>query len=968
MIKITTVMDKIIRHTDLRKYYRDSLSKPLISINLYANLKQIQDHPSGNSQPGLGPPPPKIQRPNVRQLQGMPEDLARSLLNLADKGIWIAKNSKSPTGGKTTETSNISTQAACKKPNFCIDTFKGVHIPLLPGHSLWGHDYDPITGLKDYHQVKSVLDLNIILNGSIIHHPDCTSNHVLRKGKKIPLVQALEDTKNTRSCQGKKPCSYCSKRWDPLNSILFEHAHVKICTDGSTFRGRPSGVGLIFMADNIKCNDLWKIKGDWWTISEEDNYIAELAAIHKAIRAPPININTTIFSDSLSCIQAIQLCIDSGPRFNPLRKAGRPYILAINKAIQAREKVGASTTLTHVRSHSGKRDPASVGNAAADYTARFAALNPSKKGSTSMNLMAHDLNFIIMANGKNNGDSSSPIHGDIRKAIKSHMASLNDQTWAQRKSRGALIKAYPKQVDKIIKAVWKPGNPLSSDSVTMALIGLTKSSRKYKDPANNFAREPCHRCGTGAVLSALHALHTCPRNASALNDRDAKIAETLGIPKNTPDHTHSDLLIKYSHESSEIVINLLTDSTKGPSRKSPVSLNFSHDSNGHSLPTPQSSKGKRKRTAQIPLSKHNIVRLLSIQGARTWDGQNYLSKSVPKETWDSTTIAIWDSFTNLHTKPMKWHAIDWRTACRDSLRTYSDLYYNPIISPNPWGSTWHSHSKHDELLGGSWFPTQSGFLTNRYSIVALSSDRNQQQSSFTEANSAMLASTQPARVIIWAEDTTENRSTILNIHSDKARSHILAEAPAGSVSLSPFEMDQFGAHQTAKILNKQALILVLIENDTAPGFNFTTFTESLSRDNEDDISFFPCPWSYPPCPDDLPTRDPDKDSERQPPSTYPFMLWCRSEIPAALSPSTGPLADTLKHTPPANRPTANDTVDPILSCLGTTSSAIKSSHAFFASPSQFFNENPPTTNIPKIIFSTTLDIYRKCEAMRKWKS
>jgi hypothetical protein len=154
----------------------------------------------------------------------------------------------------------------------------------------------------------------------------------------------------------------------------------------------------------------------------------------------------------------------------------------------------------------------------------------------------------------------------------------------------------------------------------------------------------------------------------------------------------------------------------------------------------------------------------------------------------------------------------------------------------------------------------------------------------------------------------------------------------------------------------------------APGFDLHTLSDPILESN-DSITFSSIPWSYKPIPDDLPIRSPHTDSERLPPSTYPQMAWCRSDLPATIGPSApGPLMDSIKLAHPSDRPTKDDVVHAILACLGTTSTSMKSSYAFYAPLTQFFLDPPLFTTIPKLILYSTLDIYRKSEAMRKWKT
>jgi hypothetical protein len=379
------------------------------------------------------------------------------------------------------------------------------------------------------------------------------------------------------------------------------------------------------------------------------------------------------------------------------------------------------------------------------------------------------------------------------------------------------MRSYPNQVTNIIKSIWDPSNHLSSTSVVMALTSLTMVTRKHNTPAGIFERDLCSRCGTGAHLSPLHVLHSCPRNASALNERDESIAAFLHIPKNTVNHSKPDLLDKYSFQATDIVCNILCASPPfGPIKKTARDLYFTYDRVGDPLAPPNNVGNHSNSPLSFPITKLNIRQLLSIQGARTWDGSNYMAKSVPQEVWETTSSAIWDTISDLHTVPMRWHALDWRTACRDILRTYSDLHYNPLISPNPWGASWYTYNPNAELLGGTWSPSQADYMINRYTMVALTEDLDDQSSTITDAYKAMHSSSNPARVVILADDNPLNRGATLTANSENVRSHILATVPTNSINLSPFQMDQYGMKPVSTHLNSRNLILILIENELAP--------------------------------------------------------------------------------------------------------------------------------------------------------
>jgi hypothetical protein len=89
-------------------------------------------------------------------------------------------------------------------------------------------------------------------------------------------------------------------------------------------------------------------------------------------------------------------------------------------------------------------------------------------------------------------------------------------------------------------------------------------------------------------------------------------------------------------------------------------------------------------------------------------------------------------------------------------------------------------------------------MVNRYTMVALTENPENQSATIIDAGRAMQSSSQPARVVILADDTPQNRLAIAYTYSGSVRSHILATAPPESVSLSPFEMDHWGEKKSFK--------------------------------------------------------------------------------------------------------------------------------------------------------------------------
>jgi hypothetical protein len=83
--------------------------------------------------------------------------------------------------------------------------------------------------------------------------------------------------------------------------ITQEDLLVLACTDGSTYRDKLSGSGVVYMEDHYHEREIW-LTGSYWKIKQEDNYAAELAAINRAIRSVPITVPIGIYTDSDSSI------------------------------------------------------------------------------------------------------------------------------------------------------------------------------------------------------------------------------------------------------------------------------------------------------------------------------------------------------------------------------------------------------------------------------------------------------------------------------------------------------------------------------------------------------------------------------------------------------------------------------------------------------------------------------------------
>jgi len=271
-------------------------------------------------------------------------------------------------------------------------------------------------------------------------------------------------------------CAGCRPLWSVDNAFVNSLFKARICTDGSTYANKRSASAFAFCEDGMRRKELWQEKGFYWTITVTDNYVAELAAIHAALRSIPVNVNLVIHTDSLSAVQSIRSTLRAPEHTNYLRKAGRPYVRAVCHTIAARRAHGATTNILHVRAHTGGRDTPSIGNAAADRMAKWQAWEDEEPDS-AMNLMHNENAYVLHTCAWSPPDerggaieTKTPVHGDVREHIKKHLAARRLLDWGSRPKRGALARSHPDQTCKAIDNLWS-WTP-SSSTISMMMTCL----------------------------------------------------------------------------------------------------------------------------------------------------------------------------------------------------------------------------------------------------------------------------------------------------------------------------------------------------------------------------------------------------------------------------------------------------------------------------------------------------------------
>jgi ribonuclease HI len=324
------------------------------------------------------------------------------------------------------------------------------------------------------------------------------------------------------------------------------------CTDGSTYKGRNSGAGFVFLHDQYIAHET-ALTGASWRISVEDNFVAEMAAINRAIRSVPLNVDITIHTDSKSCIQAIQKFKKQGPNYIGLECSARTHLRAICRAKHARETLGRSkTTIKHVRSHTGARTKPAVGNAAADRYAKKAVQEDME--NEDINLAQNDLPYLLHhvtyrpatpaeehstmtpedqpTDQDNLVKIETPVHGAMKRFIQKILLAKRDSEWAskERPTHGQNMRENPKTTHRVINHMWKEG--MTSDKIRFLIQSLTQSHPSTLDHTGRWVPEMCHACGL-EPLTQIHLME-CTGCAHITNKAEEDISEALTLTDNPP--------------------------------------------------------------------------------------------------------------------------------------------------------------------------------------------------------------------------------------------------------------------------------------------------------------------------------------------------------------------------------------------------------------------------------------------------
>jgi hypothetical protein len=173
------------------------------------------------------------------------------------------------------------------------------------------------------------------------------------------------------------PTSMASFAGTTLSPPTPEVTTICAFTDGSFSSAGRSGFAVLLCNETALEDPNFDYTPEWCHIIQGGsplagaNYTAECCPILIALRMVPVNCHLRLITDAKAVIAPITApLLPVGRR---LRLGCRPVMKTIRRYFDARTREGATTTFTHVHSHTESDDILSRGNAAADLHADLAA-------------------------------------------------------------------------------------------------------------------------------------------------------------------------------------------------------------------------------------------------------------------------------------------------------------------------------------------------------------------------------------------------------------------------------------------------------------------------------------------------------------------------------------------------------------------------------------------------------------------
>ena len=303
-----------------------------------------------------------------------------------------------------------------------------------------------------------------------------------------------------------------------------------------------------------------------------------------------------------------------------------------------------------------------------------------------------------------------------------------------------------------------------------------------------------------------------------------------------------------------------------------------------------------------------------------------------------------------------------RNICRQLLRTYSDLYYNPLTAETPWMDTWWASHPEGWRVGGTRAPTETEFMINRYTWVAMRTGNDQQLQDLRWASEAMTRSTGPARAVLLMNDTAPNRLA-LSDQPRGSRGYVLCRIATGADPILT-RIDQDKATSIDKKGKPMSpivpLMLAVVENAKAPGYDPKSVGSAIAplKGLKQPDGHRRVGWGAPDAPKNM-----AQEVHLTPlhPLIAPSLTWYRThDVPR---PAQEIPAQPPKGKPAQFPPSKGDEVHPTLAALGTLPRHFNKMLDSYHKVPEREDKGPA---ISKAILECTLDIYQADRNFHKW--
>jgi hypothetical protein len=301
---------------------------------------------------------------------------------------------------------------------------------------------------------------------------------------------------------------------------------VKIATDGSTHTGCNSTAAMVYVTDEFEeANGTLEAAQFYnWKLDTANNLHAELSALVLAVLSAPVTVDLRLITDCL----VGKLMHESGLSSPPspaqlMRMAGRPYLTLLRHATQLKAKLGATTTIDWVASHTGAGDIDSLANEAADARAKQANEDESVKEpgpAWSKFLMGGELEFVLYINDE-------PVHDDTRRTIRTAARQKICHDWVDTgRSTSTVFAENRERFSQHRKPVMRG---LSADAEAFVMMATaTPPCRvvKYKQATQSSDEKACRECPFFTEDTAAHYI-SCPEMEKGAQRHIDSIEEVL---------------------------------------------------------------------------------------------------------------------------------------------------------------------------------------------------------------------------------------------------------------------------------------------------------------------------------------------------------------------------------------------------------------------------------------------------------